>query len=226
MPISVGSCRFQPGSVKSGGTWQVAHAPCPSKIALPARGRGRVEDAGRRLRRGKRELVEVERRELRRDQVGLVARRCPKPALGRDRELLRVVEPRRRRTSPCRASRGWRRTHSSRSPSPSPVHVCEVDAGEPERGRDQRRRACLPSGRKALPSRNSSASNLPGPQLASTFVDGRLVDAEQVGERLQVRAPATTIAPTLRSRFGQPSSRLADAGRERVVDGRVAERAL
>ena len=40
MPISAAVCMFQPGSVKSGGTWHVAqraaaveHAPCPSRAA-------------------------------------------------------------------------------------------------------------------------------------------------------------------------------------------------
>src|SRR5688572_32073753 len=36
MPISSGVCRLRPGSVKSGGTWQVAHLALPSKTALPA----------------------------------------------------------------------------------------------------------------------------------------------------------------------------------------------
>jgi hypothetical protein len=35
MPISSGVCMFQPGSVKSGGTWQRAHRASPAKSALP-----------------------------------------------------------------------------------------------------------------------------------------------------------------------------------------------
>ena len=45
MPISAGVCRFQPGSVNSGGTWQVAHSALP-RNSLPAGGGGRVEGAG------------------------------------------------------------------------------------------------------------------------------------------------------------------------------------
>jgi hypothetical protein len=37
IPISSGVCMFQPGSVKSGGTWQVTHLPLslPSNTVLP-----------------------------------------------------------------------------------------------------------------------------------------------------------------------------------------------
>jgi hypothetical protein len=35
MPISPGACRLFPGSVKSGGTWQVAHFDGPLKTILP-----------------------------------------------------------------------------------------------------------------------------------------------------------------------------------------------
>jgi|SRR5579864_5199127 len=34
-PISLGACRLFPGSVKSGGTWQLAQFVLPSKIAFP-----------------------------------------------------------------------------------------------------------------------------------------------------------------------------------------------
>ena len=45
MPISAGVCMFQPGSVKSGGTWQVAQRALPSKSVLPRVGRRGVEAA-------------------------------------------------------------------------------------------------------------------------------------------------------------------------------------
>ena len=35
IPISAGVCMFQPGSVKSGGTWHVAHAAFPAKSIRP-----------------------------------------------------------------------------------------------------------------------------------------------------------------------------------------------
>ena len=35
MPISAAVCMFQPGSVNSGGTWQVAHFALPLNSASP-----------------------------------------------------------------------------------------------------------------------------------------------------------------------------------------------
>jgi len=35
MPNSAGVCRLCPGSVKSGGTWQVAHFPLSLKTSFP-----------------------------------------------------------------------------------------------------------------------------------------------------------------------------------------------
>src|SRR3954451_14692343 len=66
--------------------------------------------------------------------------------------------------------------------------------------------ADLPSGRKPLPSRNSSASNLPGPHAARTFltVSTSVPSRSATGLRL---GDNPTIAPTLRSRLGQPSNR-------------------
>ena len=65
MPISAAVCIGQPGSVKSGGTWQVAHCALPLEHRLAALRRRRVEGVRRRLRRGDGQLVEVQRRELR-----------------------------------------------------------------------------------------------------------------------------------------------------------------
>src|SRR3954447_25851261 len=66
--------------------------------------------------------------------------------------------------------------------------------------------ADLPSGWKPLPSRNSSASNLPGPHAARTFltVSTSVPSRSATGLRL---GDNPTIAPTLRSRLGQPSNR-------------------
>jgi hypothetical protein len=36
IPISAAVCIFQPGSVKSGGTWLVAQRPAPLNTSLPA----------------------------------------------------------------------------------------------------------------------------------------------------------------------------------------------
>src|SRR5919204_5879430 len=67
--------------------------------------------------------------------------------------------------------------------------------------------ADLPSGRKAFPSRKTSASNFPGPQLESTLfsVLTSILSRSVIGFLFGARP---TMAPTLRSRFGHPSRRL------------------
>src|SRR3954453_20603546 len=88
---------------------------------------------------------------------------------------------------------------------PQPSKVCRLTPSSPNAGGISVA-AVLPSGRKPLPSRNSSASNLPGPHAPSTrftvetFVCRRFATGCRLGDR-------DTIAPTLRSRFAQPSSR-------------------
>src|SRR5713101_4669549 len=66
--------------------------------------------------------------------------------------------------------------------------------------------AAFPSGRRAFPSRFSSASNFPGPQLASTLrtVASSTPRSFVKNER---SAESEMMAPTFRSRFGQPSRR-------------------
>src|SRR6185312_4815354 len=56
------------------------------------------------------------------------------------------------------------------------------------------------------PSRKSSASNLPGPQAARTFLTVAASTPRRSVTGLRFGA-AETIAPTLRSRLGQPSRR-------------------
>src|SRR5215475_5962073 len=60
---------------------------------LASGGRGGVERILRRLRRGNRELVEMERRQLGRDEIGGVAHVAQTRAR-RYRELVGIVEPR------------------------------------------------------------------------------------------------------------------------------------
>ena len=55
-------CMFQPGSVNSGGTWQLAQSRLAVEQRLPALGRGGVEAPRRRLRGREGELVELQRR--------------------------------------------------------------------------------------------------------------------------------------------------------------------
>ena len=98
-----------------------------------------------------------------------------------------------------------------------------VDAGK-TKGGGLRVAAGLPSGRKALPSRFSWASNLPGPQLVRTFFTvasstSSISANALVGRRgddgadVQIAiGPAVETAP--------------NAGHERIVDGGMAQRAL
>ena len=86
--------------------------------------------------------------------------------------------------------------------------------------------AVLPSGRNALPSRFSSASNLPGPQPADGFLDrwprrsaSSLDEGAQVGRRGDDRADVEVA-------IGPAVEPVANAGRVGVVDGRMAQRAL
>src|SRR3954454_9795806 len=90
---------------------------------------------------------------------------------------------------------------------PHPVQVCRLTPARPNAGGISVA-ADVPSGRNAFPSRSSSASNLPGPQLfrtcrtvaSSTLSMSATGCSRPGGARL-------TIAPTFRSRFAQPSSR-------------------
>ena len=107
---------------------------------------------------------------------------------------------------------------------PQPVYVCRPTPARPNAAGSSIA-AVLPSGRNPLPSSPSSASNCPGPQRRQHRLHGRLVHLQQVGERRQVgrqRDDRADVEIAVRPAV-QP---LADAGRERIVDRRVAERAL
>ena len=187
MQISSRVCRFQPGSVNVGGTWQVAQRRLAVEDRLAARARrprskpplaaaAPGAPAGRAAAAGS---LDVIRSRLLRDVAE------PGPARRRGtgaRCLSAVVEE---VAVPVHLEVRDERV-PVRDRAPAGVRV-EVHAGQPERGRDQRTAAVLPSGRKPLPSRNSSASNLPGPQRGEHLLDRRLVDLQQVGERLHVR---------------------------------------
>ena len=148
----------------------------------------------------------------------------PKPFARGDRELARRRSAAGRRTSPCRASPVLATNAFQWVTEPQPVQVCRFTPARPNAGGISVA-AVLPSGRNALPSQDSSASNLPGPQARARPSPVGLVDLQQVGERLSGSGASAMIAPTFRSRFGPAVEPLADARRERVVDRRVAERA-
>ena len=93
-----------------------------------------------------------------------------------------------------------------RDRAPARVGV-QVDAGQAERRAGAASRPVLPSGRNPLPSRSSSASNFPAPRppAPSSRSPRRPAAGWSNGDR---SGASEMIAPTLRSRFGQPSSRL------------------
>lgn len=61
IPISLGACKLCPGSVNSGGTWQVAHFPGPSKTAFPRSKADRHADAQKGCKSGKSEYEKSRR---------------------------------------------------------------------------------------------------------------------------------------------------------------------
>jgi hypothetical protein len=69
------------------------------------------------------------------------------------------------------------------------------------------------------------ASKRPGPQLVQHLLDRRLVDAEQIGEGLEVWSERQDEAD-VEVAIGPAVQPLADAGRKGIVDLRVAQRAL
>ena len=161
-------CRFQPGSVNSGGTWQVAQPAFAVEERLAALGRRRVEAARRRLRRRQRAAGRpCSAGELRRDQVAWRVGRARTRCSAATGNCVGVVEARVDEGALAVHLQVRRRTRSSRVTEPQPVHVCRLTPARPNAGGISVA-AGLPSGRNALPSRNSSASNLPGPQLCST----------------------------------------------------------
>src|SRR4051812_23004174 len=93
---------------------------------------------------------------------------------------------------------------------PQPVYVWRSTPASPNAG-GINVAAVLPSGRKPLPSRNSSASNLPGPHAARTFFTVAASTPKRSVMGLRFGA-SETIAPTFRSRLGHPSRRLPTPG--------------
>src|SRR6188472_2185863 len=159
---------------------------------LTAFGGRSIEAPFRRSRRRERKLVEVERTELRRHEIGAVAD-VPVAGFRGDRILLRIVE--------ARIVEGAAPVHLGDRDVGVPVgdraearERAEVHSGEPERGRNE--------GSRGLAVRLHRLSVLvelrvveAGAPAAQHRPDGRFVDAD------------ATIAPTSRSRFGQPSRR-------------------
>src|SRR5690242_10821863 len=98
---------------------------------------------------------------------------------------------------------------------PQPVQVCRFTPPRPNAGGisvapDTLAPVILPSvaccALAALPSRSNSASNLPGPQLFNTLRTAAWLVFSRVANALRSGAMAI-MAPTFKSRLGQPSSR-------------------
>ena len=107
---------------------------------------------------------------------------------------------------------------------PHPVQVCRLTPASPKAG-GIRVAPGLPSARKALPSRKTSASNLPGPHMpstcrsVSTLTPSRSATGCSFGARRDDRADVqVAIGPAV-----EPA---ADARRQRIVHRRMTQRAL
>ena len=199
--------------------WQPWQPAFPSKTARPGAQRPR-RTTPRRLRRGERQLVEVERRQLRGDQIGLVPDMA-EAVLRSHRKLLCVVQP----VVVEVAAAVHFEVRDERVPvghgAPAGVGR-KVDAGEPERRRDQRRRR-LSVGPECLAVEEEHRVELARPPAGEDLVDRRLVDAEDVGERLLVRRQPDDRADVQVA--VRPAVEAAtDAGGEGVVDHGVAGR--
>ena len=195
----------QPGSVKSGGTWHVEQRAVPSNNVLPRAAARLVEAARRRL----------PARESRAGRTAAPAsfavimsvgeRTSLNPARGGDRELRGVVRAADRRTCPSPCISRFATNAFQYGTLPQPVYVCRLTPASPKAGGISV--AADPAVRpERLAVENSSASNLPGPQLVRTVRTVGSLDRSSVATALR-SGDRPTIAPTFRSRFAQPSSR-------------------
>src|SRR5215472_11622126 len=203
MPIWFPVTRFQPGSVKIGGTWHVEHSAGPSNSALPAAaiaglnepggGLGALSDSSYACNPGNWGVT----------RSGLFTT-CPKPfaaAMGNcwalsSRGSKNVPLPCISRTATNAFQYGI---------EPQPVQVCRLMPARPKAGGISVA-AERPSGWNPLPSRSSSASNLPGPHALRTFctVATSVPSSDAMGCRFGANP---IMAPTFRSRLAQPSRR-------------------
>jgi hypothetical protein len=96
----------------------------------------------------------------------------------------------------------------------------EIDAGEPERGRNQCRRR-LPIGTEAFAVEEELGVELPGPPGGENGVEGRLVHLKQIGYRRLVRGERDD-RPDVQVAVRPAVQATPDPRRKRVVDGRMA----
>ena len=138
-------------------------------------------------------------------QVGRRRVTWPKPFARGDRELRRVVQARveERALAVHLQVRDERVPVRDRAPAGPGV---QVDAGQAERRRDQRRRR-LAVRTERLAVEEQLGVELARPPGVEHLAHRRLVDAEQRRRPADRSGASATIAPTFRSRLAQPSSR-------------------
>src|SRR5215813_338959 len=203
MPIWLPGCRFQPGSVKIGGTWHVEHSACPSNSFLPRAAAAGSNDPGGGAGALSDSSYACSPGSLGVTRSGL-ATTCPKrfaAAMGNwsalsSRGSKHVPLPCISRTATNAFQYGI---------EPQPVQVCRLTPASPKAGGISVA-AERPSGWNALPSRISSASNLPGPHELRTFCTVATSVCSSVAKGCRFGA-SPMMAPTFRSRLAQPSSR-------------------
>ena len=157
-------------------------APAPRSAAAASK------LAARRLGARQRELIEMERRQLRRDQIARRCARCRSRSRAAIGELCRVVEARIvERALPVHLEVGHERV-PVRDGAPAGPRV-QVDAGQTERGRNQRRGG-LPVGSKRLAVEQQLGVEFSRAPSCEHRAHGRFVDAEQRRERRTDRARA------------------------------------
>ena len=195
--------------------------PASFEDRLPARGRGRIERPGFRFRRRDRELVVVQARELGGDEV-LRGARVPRSGFRGHRIFRRVVQPRIEVHARAVHLRDGDVGVPVRHRSPAVVGV-QVDACEPERGRNHGR-AALAVGPCGLSVLVELGVVLAGAPAIQHLHDGRLIDAEKVLEGLQARRDGDNGAD-IEIAIGPAVEAPADAMGERIVHGRMTESA-
>ena len=183
-----------------------------------------VEAVRRRGRRGQRQLIGVQPRQLRGHPV-LLGRHhdVPESVLGGDRESNRVVEPRIVEVTDAvhLQHRDERIPVRDRSPSGPGV---QVDARQSEGGRDQGRRR-LAVGPEPLAVHQQLGVELARTPRSDDGAHGRLVDAKQLGDGREIwrrSDDGTHVQIAIRP----PVQALSNPRREGIVDGGMTDRAL
>src|SRR6185369_16867384 len=157
--------------------WSVEHS-------LTARGCRSVETSRRRSGRRYRELIEVKRRQLRRDQIRIAAH-VAKTCTRRDRKLGCIIETRivEGSLSVHLEVRNERVPVRNRTPARPRM---KIDAGESERGRDQGRRRLAIRTKSFAVEKQFSVKLSRSPTLQDCS-HRRFIDAQQSRNRLKIR---------------------------------------